>query len=124
MNINATPTAPVTLNDEPLEFVQDFTYLCCLVSKCNGAPKDIKARLRKTRCGFAKFQTIWKFKQYTMKIKLRLYNSNVKSILLYGSGCWRVVKGDMAKIDAFHNGCLKTIGIFWPNIISKVELHK
>ena len=39
--------------------------------------------------------------------------------------CWRVVKGDMAKIDAFHNGCLRKIcGIFWPNKIFNVELHK
>ena len=52
---------------------------------------------------------IWKSNQYTTKTKIRLYNSNVKSILLYGSECWRVVKGDMAKIDAFHNRCLRKI---------------
>ena len=49
----------------------------------------------------------------------------MKSILLYGSECWRVVKGDMAKIDAFHNGCLRKIcRIFWPNKISNVDLYK
>jgi len=36
-----------------------------------------------------------------------------------------MVKGDMAKINAFHNGCLRNICcIFWPNKISKVELYK
>ena len=51
--------------------------------------------------------------------------SNVKSILLYGSECWQVVKGDMAKFDTFHNGFLRKIcQIFWPNKISNVELHK
>ena len=31
----------------------------------------------------------------------------------------------MAKIDAFHNGCLRKIcRIFWPNKLSNVELHK
>ena len=63
--------------------------------------------------------------KYTTKTKIRLYNSNVKSILLYGSECWRVVKGDMAKIDAFHNRCLRKIcRIFWPNKISNVDLYK
>ena len=39
--------------------------------------------------------------------------------------CWRVVKGDMAKIDAFHNGCLSKIcRICWPNKISNVDLYK
>ena len=119
------PTAPVTVNGEPLEFVQDFTYLGSLISKDNGGQKDIKARLGKARCAFAKLQNIWKSNKYTTKTKIRLYNSNVKSILLYGSECWRVVKGDMAKIDAFHNGCLRKIcRIFWPNKISNVDLYK
>ena len=118
MSINTTPTTPVTVNGEPLEFVQDFTYVGSLISKDNGGQKDIKARLGKARCAFAKLQNIWKSNQYTTKTKIRLYNSNVKSILLYGSECWRVVKGDMAKIDALHNRCLRKIcRIFWPNKI-------
>ena len=102
-----------------------ITYLGSLISKDNGGQKDIKARLGKARCAFAKLQNIWKSNQYTTKTKIRLYNSNVKSILLYGSECWRVVKGDMAKIDAFHNRCLRKIcRIFWPNKISNVDLYK
>ena len=95
MIINTTPTAPVTVNGEPLEFLQGFTYLGSLSSKDNGGQKGIKARLGKARCAFAKLQNFWKSNQYTTKTKIRLYNSNVKSILLYGSECWRVVKGDM-----------------------------
>ena len=64
-----------------------------LISKDNGAQKDIKERLGKARYAFAKLHNIWNAKQYNLKTKLRLYNSNVKSILLYGSECWRVVKG-------------------------------
>jgi len=125
MSINTTPTAPVTINGEPLEFVQDFTYLGSLISKENGGQKDITAILGKARCAFAKLQNIWESNQYTTKTKIRLYNSNVKSILLYGSECWWVVKGDMAKINALHNGCLRKIcRIFWPNNISNMELYK
>jgi len=119
MSIKTTSSAPVTTNGKPLQFVQDFTYLGSLINKENG----------KARCAFAKLQHIRKSNipnhQYTTKTKIRLYNSNVKSILLYGSECWRVVKGDLAKINAFHNGCLRKIcRIFWPNNISNVELYK
>ena len=106
MSINITPTAPVTVNGEPLEFVKDFTYLGSLINN-NGGQKDIKARLGKARYAFAKLQNIWKSNQYTTKTKIILYNSKAKSILQYGSECWRVVKGDMAKIDALHNRCLR-----------------
>ena len=88
MSLNTTPTAPVTVNGEPLKFVQDFTYLGSLISKDNGGQKHIKAILSIARCAFAKLQNIWKSNQYTTKINIRLYNSNVKSILLYGSECW------------------------------------
>ena len=74
MGINTTPTAPVTFNGEPLEFVEDFTYLGSLISKDNGAPKDIKARLGKAHCAFTKLQNIWKSSQFTSKTKIIIYN--------------------------------------------------
>ena len=52
MYVNATPTAPITANGDPLEFVDEFTYLGSLISKDNGAQKDIKARLGKARDAF------------------------------------------------------------------------
>jgi len=71
-----------------------------------------------------KHQPVWKSKQYSLGMKLSLYNSIVKPVLLYGAECWRVVKSDM-KINAFHNGCLRRICcIFWPNKISNEELYK
>ena len=110
MSISTTPTAPVTVNGEPLEFVQDFTYLGSLISKDNGGQKDIKARLGKARCAFAKLQNIWKSNKYTTKTKIRLYNSNVKSILLYGSECWRDLPNILAKQD-FQRGPLQEDGL-------------
>ncbi len=54
-----------------------------------------------------------------------LYNSNVKSVLLYGSENCRAVKTDMRRMEVFHNGCLRQIcQIFWPNKISNNELYK
>ena len=43
MSINTSPTAPIILHGEPLEFVEDCTYLGSLINKDNGAQKDIKA---------------------------------------------------------------------------------
>ncbi len=45
--INTSMKTPITVNGEPLDFVDDFTYLGSLISKDNGAQKDIKARLGK-----------------------------------------------------------------------------
>lgn len=124
MCINTTNPTPITINGVPLEFAEDFTYLGSLISKDNGAKKDIQARLSKARGAFARLQPIWKSRQYHLRTKIQLYNSCVKSVLMYGSECWRVVKGDMNKISAFHNGCLRKIcRIFWPNKITNKELY-
>ena len=73
MCINTTPTAPITVNGDPLEYVKDFTYLRSLISEDNAAIKDIKARLTKACSAFARLQPIWKSKQYSLRTKVRLY---------------------------------------------------
>ena len=125
MCLNTTPRTPVTVNGHKLDYVEDFTYLGSLVSKEDATQKDIRARLGKAHSVFIRLQSIWKSKQYSLRTKVRLYNSNVKSVLLYGSECWRVTVSDMKRIDAFHNRCLRKIcRIFWPERISSQELHR
>ena len=126
VNATCTPTAPITANGDPLEFVDEFTYLGSLIStEDNGAQKNIKARLGKVLGAFARLQSIWTSKQYSLKTKVRLYNSSVKSVLLCGSECWRAIKSDMSKLESFHNGCLRKIcRIFWPNKISNRDLYR
>ena len=100
------------------------TYLGSVISKDNVAKTDITSRLSKAKHTFSLLTNIWRSNKYSMKTKLKLYNSNVKSVLLYGSECWRVVKGDMSKVSSFHNTCLRRIcRILWPNQISNAELH-
>ncbi len=124
MYINPRVTAPITNRGKPLEAVDNFTYLGSLISTDNGAQKDIKARLAKAQGAFARLHAIWKSRQYSLHTKIHLYNSNVKSVLLYGSECWRVVTTDIDRVESFHNKCLRKIcRIFWPNIISNRDLY-
>jgi len=74
-----------------------WTIWVCTGLYLPGLSHHQRKRLGIARCAFAKLQNIWKSSQYTTKTKITLYYSNVKSILLYGSECWRVVKGDMQR---------------------------
>ena len=65
-------------------------------------------------------RNIWKFNVYNLKTKVRLFNSNVISVLLYGCPSWRVNKNDMHKQDVFQTKCIRRIcNIYWPNNISQ-----
>ena len=79
--INTSNDTPITVDGKPLERVEDFAnYLGCIVSSDNGAGKDISDRLRKAQLTFAAFRPIWTSKQYSLQTKIRIYNSNVKSV--------------------------------------------
>ena len=59
------------------------------------------------------------------KTKIRLFKSNVLSILLYGSESWKMTKTNNYRLEVFQNRCLrKILKIFWPNTISNAELHR
>ena len=81
--------------------------------------------LTKARTAFNMLQKIWRSSQISRKLKVRLYKSNVLSVLLYGSECWRVIGSELRKLDAFNNSCLcRILKIFWPNQISNIDLHE
>ena len=54
--------------------------------------KTFNVHLKKASGAFSRLCNIWKSKQYYLKTKIRLYNSSVKAIILYGSECWRSSK--------------------------------
>ena len=125
MSINTNPPSSLMIDGKPIGEVDDFVYLGSLVSKDSGTQKDIRSRIGKARSAFLKLNEIWKSSIYSIRTKVRLYNSNVKSVLLYGSECWRTTVEDMSKLASFHNGCLRRIcRIFWPNKVSNKDLYE
>ena len=112
------PPAPLTIDGEEIARVDKFTYLGSVISK-EGAVADIRSRLGKARAAYNMLGRVWKSNQISQNLKLRLYKSNVISVLLYGSETWRVVKSEMAKLDSFNNTCLRRIlKIYWPERIT------
>ena len=112
------------INNHRLEYVNRFTYLGSIISLQGGA-EDIKTRLGKVKSAFANLLLLWKSSVYFQKTKLRIYQSNVLSVLLYGSECWRMTQQDTNRLSSFHNTCLRNIlKVHWPETISNTRLHQ
>ena len=61
----------------------------------------------------------------SIRTKLRIFRSNVNSMLLYGSETWKVEKTTTSKLQVFVNRCLRRIlNIHWPEVISNEELWR
>jgi len=68
---------------------------------------------------------ICKVGKVSLNTKLHLFNSNVKTILLYGAETWKTSKGLLNKLQVFINNCLRRIvNIRWPDTISNEDLQK
>ena len=64
-------------------------------------------------------------KNISIRTKLRIFRSNVKSVLLYGSESWKVAKTTTSKLQVFVNHCLhRILNIYWPEVISNEELWR
>ena len=125
MRLKTSNKENIEVNGCALENVEEFTYLGSIISTDGGTDKDILARIGKARTAFAMLKNIWRSKQISLKTKLRLFNSNVKSVLLYGSETWRETKQNVNRLQSFINRCLRHIlNIRWPETISNVQLWK
>ena len=74
---------------------------------------EITSERQERRRPFRMLSNIWKPKEIGLRTKLKFFNSNVKSVLLYGSETWRATKTTQ-KLQTFINRCLcKILGIKW-----------
>ena len=109
MRINNKKQDPITLHDEDLNEVEKFVYLGSVVNKDGGTDEDIKSRINKARHAFNTLCPIWNSSVLSLHNKIRIFNTNVKSVLLYGSETWRTTKSNIHKLQTFINRCLRNI---------------
>ena len=84
MKMNPTANAPVTVGGEPIREVESFVYLGSVVDQQGGTDRDVTARIVKARAAFVMLKNIWASGGISMRTKLHIFNSNVKSVMLYG----------------------------------------
>ena len=122
---NTKNNNPITMNGEPLEETDSFTYLGSTINKHGGTAEDVKARIQKARVAFIMLRKIWRAKQIKTNSKLRIFNPNVKAVLLYGSETWRSTQKTLKRIQTFINKCLRRIlHLKWTDKISNTTLWK
>ena len=121
--MNTTANAPITVGGEPIREVESFVYLESVVDHQGGTDRDVTARIGKARVAFVMLKNIWASGGISMRTKLRIFNSNVKSVLLYLCETWRTTQTMQRKIQTFFNTCLRRIyKIQWQEKIRNEDL--
>jgi hypothetical protein len=81
-------------------------------------------RINKARAAFVNLGQLWRSSIYRLKTKLDLFNAICKSTLLFGSECWTLMKKSPKKLQVFQQRCLRILKVFYPNLVSNVEILK
>jgi len=92
--------------NNPVELLESFTYLRCRIDACGGSEEEILRRIEIARgCMKSLTKNIWR-SSITQSVKIRLYNTHVLPVLLYGSEMWDVTVKSGKRLDAFDQWCL------------------
>ncbi|VDO58599.1 unnamed protein product [Schistosoma margrebowiei] len=119
LRYNTACTNPITIDGEDLEDVKTFTYLASIIDEHGLSDADVKARIGKARAAYLQLKNIWNSKQLSINTMVRIFNTNVKTVLLYVMGTWRTTKAIIQKIQVFVSSCLREIlRIRWLDTIS------
>lgn len=123
MRINVNNEQILYVNGQALAEVESFCYLGSILDKSGGSKADISSRINKARQAFGQLKRVWNSSYLSIQTKLRIFNSNVKSTLLYGCETWNAATRDMQSVQVFVNKCLrKILQIYWPRTITNNQL--
>ena len=101
MRVNTRNADKLELDGEATDERENFTYLgsnFSMVDLTGGSDRDIQGRSGEARAAFAILTPLWRSQVISRKTELRMFNTNVKSILLFGSETWRVTKATSNKL--------------------------
>jgi hypothetical protein len=123
MSNDLSRNAKFTIGGHEVEKVDKFTYLGSVITTTGGAGDDVRTRIRKAEAAFAQLRNIWSSNIIHWKTKVRIFSSNVKSVLLYACETWPVTEEITRRIQGFINRKLRIVRRdFWPHRMSTAEL--
>ena len=125
LRINADNLSAFKVGDEDVKDVETFTYLGATVTTTGGATEDINKRIGKARQAFYRLRKIWISSILRRRTKMRIFQANVVSVLLYGCTTWKMTAADEHKLDVFVHTCLRRVlKIYWPTRMSNEEVRR
>ena len=92
--------ANITMNEEPLEQVDNFKYLGASLSKDGTCTAEVRIRIARATASMTSPRKIWR-SNISFKTKFKLYYSLVLSNLLYGCETWTLMTDTEKRVQEF-----------------------
>ncbi|XP_045484950.1 uncharacterized protein LOC110996663 [Pieris rapae] len=89
----------VLLNNNIIEYVDEYLYLGQTISMTDSTTKEIDTRIAKAWKSFWALKEVMKNKKTSMVIKRKVFNTCVLPVLTYGSQTWAPTKAQYTKLQ-------------------------
>ena len=112
---NQLPAPAIQVEGQPLESVENFTYLGSQLSASANIDRDIQQRIGSASGSIGKLRkNVFDNRNLTIKTKMKVYNAVVLPTLLYGAETWISYRKHVKMLERFHQRFLrKILGITW-----------
>ena len=125
MKVKTKSSKRTSANGVEVEEIENFKYLGSYISANGSIDMEISTRLAMAAQAFNKLGKIWKSSSLQLRTKLKLYKSNVRSVLLYAAETWKTNTKIEGRLRGFEGRCLRRIlRIGWEDHISNIEVHQ
>lgn len=113
----------ITVSNQLIEEVKQFTYLGSIVAADGGTNVDVNRRIGRAFAVFQQLQPIWARRTIHTNSKLRLFNSIIIPTAIYASETWKSSRAVIHKLNVFQQRCLRRIlGVSYRDRISNEEI--
>ena len=115
----------VEIEGNAMREVEKFVYLGCEIRKDGDIRDEVGIRIGKAGTAFRTMSNVWNEDGISVKTKLKLLNSIVMSVLMYGCESWKGLREIEERVRRFESGCLRKImKIRWFDMVSENELRE
>ncbi|KAK6760673.1 hypothetical protein RB195_021942 [Necator americanus] len=117
MWISSRPRTGIRVDGQPIELVDEFCYLGCTLKNNDCYGRDVQQRCAKATSAFNSLTKCLWSTPITHEVKLLVYLSAIRPIMMYGSETWPAPLTVMERFDCTERKMLRRLlGYFWPRI--------
>ena len=102
-------TVPMCMEGKELAYKLECEYLGTMLQGDGGCDKDVTRRLALARVKYNQVMWLWHAKDISMDLKMRIYESNVLSSMVWGSEGWLLTETIQKRLNGWNSRCVSLI---------------
>ena len=104
------PITNITIDNQPLEEVDQFPYLGSILTSTPTCKKDIENRIRAAHSAYGRLSyRVFNNHALTIGTKIMVFRAVVLSTLLYACEAWTLYRSDIKRLESFQQSKLRQI---------------